>query len=187
MYIIPKINAPVKSEAEKFTNRKGVKIMKTYKEVFTFYEDKDIHKQIQEVEELEIKVSNIYAEIRHYLNDETVDRLDTLIGQLSRAYELQGFAFAQEVNTVKTAEEQAKAEELARQQLALKRKKKTNAEGKCGVPCRNITYAGMTKKIGEWIKYLGCGNGTFYTHYNRGGKDFDNFMEKRLSMIQVGV
>lgn len=98
--------------------------MKTYKEVFTFYEDKDIHKQIQEVEELELKVSSLYGDIRRYLNDETVERLDSLIGQISRAYELQGFAFAQEVYQKKSDEDKAKAEELALQELKMSRKKK---------------------------------------------------------------
>ena len=159
--------------------------MKTYKEVFTFYEDKDIHKQIQEVEELELKVSSLYGDIRRYLNDETVERLDSLIGQISRAYELQGFAFAQEVYQKKSDEDKAKAEELALQELKMSRKKKKNAKGKKGVPTRMVTSNGLTKTISEWLKLLQCSSGTLYCHLNKSTAHFDKWVSQRMELVGV--
>lgn len=157
--------------------------MNTYKEAFVFYEDSELHPEIQEVAELEIKMQGIYKELKKTLNDETLYQLDALVGEIARAYEMQGFAFAQNVQGFKATDEAIRAEEIRIQQE--KTVKKTNAKGEKNVPCRLVTYDGVTKKIGDWVKFLGCGSGTFYTHFNRGGKDFDNFMRKRLAMVNV--
>lgn len=157
--------------------------MNTYKEAFVFYEDSELHPEIQEVSELEIKMQGIYKELKKTLNAETLYQLDALVGEIARAYEMQGFAFAQNVQGFKATDEAIRAEEIRIQQE--KRTKKTNSTGKNGIPTREVTSCGFTKTISEWKKFLDCSMGTLYTHLNRGPKHFDTWVQGRMAIDRV--
>jgi len=155
--------------------------MKTYKEAFVYYEDTELHPEIQEVSELEIKMERLCADLKKVLNDDTIYQLDSLVGEIARAYEMQGFAFAQNVLDFKETDEKLRAENIEQRRP----KKKTNSTGKNGIPTREVTSCGFTKTISEWKKFLDCSMGTLYTHLNRGPKHFDTWVQGRMAIVRV--
>lgn len=157
--------------------------MQTYKEVYKFYEDSSHHKEIQEVSELEIKLRGLYKDIGKYLKDDMIQSIDSLIGEISRAYEMQGFSFAQNVFYEKEVDEKQRAEAIRADEE--RRVKRTNAKGDYGIPVRYVTSNGLKKTISEWLDFLKCASGTFYSHLNRSKQHFDEWVSKR--MVLVGV
>lgn len=71
--------------------------MKTYKEIYATYEESDLHRVVEEVQEAEREAQAMMDEIAYRLDPETAARLDSLLGIVARAYEKQGFAYAENV------------------------------------------------------------------------------------------
>lgn len=159
--------------------------MQTYKEVFVFYEETELHTSIAEVEEAEAKLNEQIKKMAKLLNSTTIEELDSLIGNVVRSYEMQGFAFAQAVYDIKDGwvkvapktAEQIKSEKTPRAEQATAAKR-TNSVGKNNVPCRTIESNGITKTVTEWIEYLSVSPGTFYFHLNQG--NLNEWISKKL-------
>lgn len=168
--------------------------MQTYKEVFVFYEETELHTNIAEVEEAEAKLNEQIKKMATLLNNTTIEELDSLIGNVVRSYEMQGFAFAQAVYDVKdgwvkvnprvaesisnTVQKQAKP---AKQPTDGRSAKVTNGISPKGVPCRYITSNGMTMNCGEWIEFLGCSYRSFYDKLHKGESCLDSWIAQRLA------
>lgn len=171
--------------------------MQTYKEVYTFYEESELHKSIQEVQAAEEKYRKAINDLARIINKTTLEELDQLFGIICRSYEMQGFAFAQAVYDIKDGwmkvapktAEQIKSISAAKTTIENEqfnrpiRRKKTNSYGKNGVPCRLITSNGLTKTVSEWAEFLKCSAGTMYDHLYRG--NFDEWVTRKLATMQV--
>lgn len=159
--------------------------MQTYKEVYTFYEESDLHKSIQEVQAAEEKYRKAINDLARIINQTTLEELDQLFGIICRSYEMQGFAFAQAVYDIKdgwikvapkTAEQIKSATTPRAEQTTAS--KQNNSFGKNNVPCRTITSNGITKTVSEWLEYLAVSPGTFYFHLNQG--NLDEWISRKL-------
>ncbi len=75
--------------------------MKNYKQIYATYEEKEIHQTIDDVREAEREAQAMMEEIADRLDGDTARRLDSLIGVIARAYEIQGFAYAENLRKAK--------------------------------------------------------------------------------------
>lgn len=71
--------------------------MKNYREMYERYEESELHEVIEEVRGAEREARAMMCEIAEKLGDETAARLDSLFGVMARAYEKQGFAYAENI------------------------------------------------------------------------------------------
>lgn len=86
--------------------------MKNYKELYATYEESDLHRVVEEVTDAEREAQAMMDEIACRLDAETAARLDTVLGIVARAYEKQGYAYAENVR---------KARPRLRREAALKK------------------------------------------------------------------
>ena len=86
--------------------------MYTYKEMFTYYEEEDMHEEIEEVEEASEELRKTLDGLKVLWGAAAVEKLDDIIGKVERAYEMQGFLFAQNVISAKQAYESEKYSKL---------------------------------------------------------------------------
>ena len=71
--------------------------MSNYKKLYEKYEQTDAHKVTGEVKEAEQVIERAIEDLKGIAPEDALFELDMLIGTLARAYEKQGFLFAQEV------------------------------------------------------------------------------------------
>ena len=71
--------------------------MKNYRAMYERYEESELHEVIEEVREAEQEVKAMMYEIADKLDEETAARLDSIFGAMARAYEKQGFAYAENI------------------------------------------------------------------------------------------
>lgn len=85
--------------------------MKNYREMYERYEESELHEVIEEVREAEQEARAMMCEIADELDEETAARLDSLFGVMARAYEKQGFAYAE---NIRKSHGRLRREELSR-------------------------------------------------------------------------
>jgi len=85
--------------------------MKNYRAMYERYEESELHEVIEEVREAEQEVRAMMCEIADKLDEETAARLDSLFGVMARAYEKQGFAYAE---NIRKSHGRLRREELSR-------------------------------------------------------------------------
>ena len=85
--------------------------MENYKAMYERYEESELHEVIEEVREAEQEARAMMCEIADKLDEETAARLDSLFGVMARAYEKQGFSYAE---NIRKAHGRLRREELSR-------------------------------------------------------------------------
>lgn len=85
--------------------------MENYRVMYERYEESELHEVIAEVREAEQEAQAMMYEIADKLDEETAARLDSLFGVMARAYEKQGFAYAE---NIRKSHGRLRREELSR-------------------------------------------------------------------------